>query len=190
MSYLPQSKFGDCQLCTAKNTNCIKRGKVLMCLSCARTQSTKKQIDKANERNKVRSLNTSDANKEVIGGRDVEQELWYIHRSKEMVGVCAECKSPSTKGDKTYWKYSICHILAKSLFPSVAKHPLNFIELCYFYNSHHTNMDNNGYEYVREKMPNAWKIIVVRFKAMYPVIKEKSKIPDCLLQELDPSNEI
>lgn len=115
-----------------------------------------------------------------------EQEQWYKDRNKEMTGRCVECGEKSTKGHFKYWKYSICHILPKSIFPSIATHPLNFIELCYFGNSHHSNMDNNGYEYVRENMPKTWKIIVDRFKEMFPLIKEKSKIPDILLQEIEP----
>lgn len=115
-----------------------------------------------------------------------EQEQWYKDRNKEMTGKCVECGGKSTKGHFKYWKYSICHILPKSIFPSIATHPLNFIELCYFENSHHSNMDNNGYEYVKENMPKSWKIIVDRFREMFPLIKEKSKIPDILLQEIEP----
>lgn len=121
----------------------------------------------------------------IVDASEVEQALWYIERSKEMTGKCAECLEKTCKGDSKYWKYSICHILPKAIFSSVKTHKLNFIELCYFGNSHHSNFDNNGYEYMAEKMPNAWKIVVERFKLMYPYIKEKSKIPDILLQQID-----
>lgn len=112
---------------------------------------------------------------------------WFLERHKEMTGRCVECGGKSTKGDRKYWKFSICHILGKSLFPSVATHPLNFIELCYFGNSHHTNMDNMGYEYVREHMPKTWKIIIERVEIMFPFIKEKSKIPEVIMQALPDS---
>lgn len=111
-----------------------------------------------------------------------ELELWFQDRSKEMVGVCAECGSATTKGSKKYWKYSICHILPKSIFKSVRTHPFNFIELCYFYNSHHSNLDNMGYEIAKKKMPKAWNIIVGRVAIMWNQIShsEKGKIPDVL----------
>lgn len=120
-----------------------------------------------------------------------EEELldeWFIERSKEMTGHCVECGEPSTKGNEKYWKFSICHILPKKIFKSIARHPLNFIEWCYFGKSHHTNADNNGFEWIKEHMPISWKIIVHRFKAMYPVIdkSERKNIPDILLQELEP----
>lgn len=113
---------------------------------------------------------------------------WFVDRSKEMTGKCVECGGKTTKGDKKYWKYSICHILPKRLFKSVETHPLNFIELCHFGNSHHANFDNLGFEYAKEKMPKAWAVIVTRFRAMYPAIapEERKFIPDILLQELEP----
>lgn len=116
-------------------------------------------------------------------------DLWFIERSKEMTGKCVNCRRPSTKGDPQYWKFSICHILPKALFPSVATHVLNFIELCFWDESCHSNFDNKGYEWTKEHMPKVWAIVVARFKAMYPSIAraERSKIPDILLQELDSS---
>jgi len=126
--------------------------------------------------------------KKKVDKKDTKnQDQWFIDRSKEMTGKCVECGGKSTKGDKTYWKFSICHILPKRIFKSVATHPLNFIELCHFGESHHANFDNLGFEYAKEKMQKAWVVIVARFKVMYPAIapEERKHIPDVLLQELD-----
>lgn len=146
-------------------------------------EKKKAQNQKSNLNSKIRSLTTSDKNKEIIQSKDVELELWYIHRSKELTGFCANCNGVTTKGDVKYWKYSIAHVMAKSTFGSVKTNVFNFVELCYFGNSCHANFDNNGYEYAREKMPLLWKIIIQRFKIMYPHIRERSKIPDALIQE-------
>lgn len=178
---IPNSKTGDCSQCDRKNVPVVKRGKLLYCkFSCAK----KEIMSRKKESSRLRATTSTAVNKSSINGKDVEQEVWYIDRSKEMTGRCVECGGKSTKGDPKYWKFSICHILAKSVFPSVAKHPLNFIELCFWGESHHTNMDSNGYAYVKENMPRAWKIIVTRFRKMYPSIIEKNKIPDVLLNEI------
>ena len=61
MSYLPQTKWGNCanKECGATNTEVIKVGKLLYCTNCRRDQKTKIQVQKANIRNKVRSLGTN-----------------------------------------------------------------------------------------------------------------------------------
>ena len=109
----------------------------------------------------------------------------FFEHAKTMTGVCSSCGGKTCKGDKKYQKYSQAHILAKSLYPSVADNLLNFVELCHFGNSCHANMDNNGYEYVAAKMPKLWEIIVQRVTKMLPLIKEKSKLPDILKQEVN-----
>lgn len=56
MSYLPQSKFGKCSNCGQDNTNVVKVKKDLFCIPCHQSNKTKVQIQKANVRQKVRSL--------------------------------------------------------------------------------------------------------------------------------------
>jgi len=56
MGIIPNSKQGDCSLCSSENVQCRKRGKDLICLNCCKAIDTKKQITKANDRNKVRGL--------------------------------------------------------------------------------------------------------------------------------------
>ena len=109
----------------------------------------------------------------------------FFEHAKTLTGKCANCGGKTCKGDIKYQKFSQAHILAKSLFPSVAANLDNFVELCHFGNSCHGNMDNNGYEYVAQKMPKLWAIIVERVNKMYPLIKEKSKLPDVLIQEIE-----
>lgn len=192
----------DCGKCGGVDVPGRKVGKVFMCLQKYNAMKGQDQFDKqvkkqkqrgnlSRNSGKVRQLAATDENKEILGSKtsqDVELQRWFIHRSKEMVGKCYECGEKSCKGDLRYWKFSVCHILAKSLYPSVATHPLNFVELCHFGQSHHANMDNNGYEYVSQKMPRTWELIIERIKLMYPSIKEKSKIPEIILQELKIKN--
>ncbi len=109
----------------------------------------------------------------------------FFEHAKTMTGVCSNCGGKTCKGDIKYQKFSQAHILGKALFPSVAANLDNFVELCHFGNSCHGNFDNNGYEYAAEKMPKLWEIIVQRVTKMIPLIKEKSKLPDILKQEVN-----
>jgi len=56
MNLIATSKFGDCVRCGEKETSCKKRGKDLICTSCCKIEDTKKQVEKANLRNRVRGL--------------------------------------------------------------------------------------------------------------------------------------
>jgi hypothetical protein len=113
------------------------------------------------------------------GGADLKR--WFEERRKELTGVCAHCGGRSCKDSDQYWKFSIAHILPKNIFKSVATHPLNYIELCFFNNSCHTNFDNKTLDIMDL---NCFSIVIDRFVDLYPVIdpKERRYIPDVLLQ--------
>jgi hypothetical protein len=53
---ISNSKYGDCSVCGDKDTAVRKRGKNLLCLNCCKIEDNKKQVQKANERNKIRGL--------------------------------------------------------------------------------------------------------------------------------------
>jgi len=113
-----------------------------------------------------------------------ELNRWFEDRRKEMTGICAHCGSASCKKDDNYYKFSIAHILPKRIFKSVATHPLNWIELCFWRNSCHTNMDNNTLDLIDL---NCFDTVIERFVAMYPQIdsKERRYIPEVLLQYVE-----
>lgn len=136
---------------------------------------------KRTDKNK-KSFSSSDDGNEARENKELE--TWFNDRKPEMTGQCYECGGKTTKDDVKIWKHSMAHILAKSIFDSVKTHPLNFVELCYYGNSHHTNFDNNGYEYAKVNMPKTYRLIVYRVSVMYPKIKEKDKIPDVLLNDV------
>ena len=74
------------------------------------------------------------------------------------------------------------------MFPSIKLHQENWIELCYFQNSCHTNFDNHMIELedVKYNWPEAWKEIVRKTIILYPVMAkdEKNKVPEILLNEI------
>lgn len=72
MGIIPQSKQGDCTCCPSKNVPCVKRGKDLICFPCKNLIDNKKQLAKASERNKLRSLITYERQEGIL---DSVQEL-------------------------------------------------------------------------------------------------------------------
>lgn len=118
----------------------------------------------------------------IVGSAELNR--WFNERRKELDGKCKHCGNPSCKNDEKYFKFSICHILPKAYFPSVATHPKNFIELCFWGNNCHGNMDNKMLDLTEM---NCWDEIVTKFCQMYPIIdaKEKKRIPKMLLQYME-----
>lgn len=119
--------------------------------------------------------------KKALGEDDTFKEKWFKARRKEMTGKCAHCGEPSCRDNNEYFRFSICHILSKNLFESVALHPLNWIELCHFGNSCHANLDNKMLDLIDL---HCFDTVIERFVAMYPAIDkaERKYIPDVLLQ--------
>ena len=114
-----------------------------------------------------------------------KEELWdwFKLRRKEMTGICAHCGNPSTKKDDDKFHFSIAHILPKSLFPSVSNHPDNWVELCFWGNSCHSNMDNKTLDIMDM---NCFDEIITKFSKMFKDIapEEKRRIPAILLEYL------
>lgn len=79
------------------------------------------------------------AQKELTG--ENELDLWYLARKYEMVDRCTEpgCTKRTNKFSEKYYRWSVCHIVPKSLVPSVATHFYNFVELC---QDHHNEYDS------------------------------------------------
>jgi hypothetical protein len=117
-------------------------------------------------------------------GDDKALDLWFDERRNDMDGKCHHCGGKSCKKDDKYFKFSIAHILPKAYFPSVATHPLNFIELCFWETNCHANMDNKVLDLTEM---NCWDEIVEKFVAMYPFIdkKERRRIPQVLMNYIE-----
>jgi len=113
-----------------------------------------------------------------------DQLEWFKARRKEMKGSCKHCGSKTTKDDDTKYHYSIAHILPKAYFPSVATHKDNWIELCFYNRSCHTNLDNGALDLMDM---NCFDEIITKFVSMYPSIakEERRRIPAILLEYLN-----
>lgn len=139
--------------------------------------------------NKAREPKGKPAPKPPGKGKPKEQapglDEWFADRHKEMTSKCAHCGQRSCKGDPLHYKKSIAHILPKALFPSIATHPDNWIELCFWApNSCHTNFDAHVLDLIQL---NCFDLIIERFLRIYPAIApaERRNIPATLLQYVD-----
>lgn len=118
---------------------------------------------------------------------DAELQAAFLMFRKKMKGKCEHCGGKSCKDDNKYWKHSAAHIFPKALFPSIKSHPLNFIELCFWEKSCHTNYDNGMIEPYELK---CWPKMQKSFITLYGLMtrEEKKRVPDCYLQLLTATN--
>lgn len=148
----------------------IKKKKVPL-----RNKSLKRQAEEAQE-------------KELRVGGDSVFDKWFEERRKEMTGKCVFCGGKTEKKNDVTYRNSIAHLLPKrpTMFPSIATHPDNWLELCFYGNSCHTNFDNSTISWELLADSNEWKMIVNKFKLVYPFIapEEHKNIPELLLKEL------
>lgn len=143
---------------------------------------TKAKVAARNKANKNLLSRKLHIEQNVVSG--AEMNMWHDERRKEAKGVCANCGGKTCKDNDTYYKFSNCHILPKEFFRSVKTHPLNCIELCYFGNGCHPQMDNKLLDLIDMA---CWNTIVERFVAMYPdiAINERRRIPQVLLNYIE-----
>ena len=116
----------------------------------------------------------------AVPKNNAELNRWFAERRKQMTGKCSHCGGATTKNSDIYFKHSLAHILPKAYFPSVATHPSNFIELCFWNKSCHTNFDNLTLDLIDL---NCYDEVIEKFLAMYPSIdkKERKRIPEALM---------
>lgn len=121
-------------------------------------------------------------------GGDNSLDLWFEARRLEMKGRCCLCGCKSEKNNDATYRNSIHHLLDKrpSMFPSVALNEDNWLEVCFYENSCHTNIHNLTITWELLHDSAEWKIIADKFKKIFPHIHpdEHKNIPELLLKEL------
>ena len=114
-------------------------------------------------------------------------DKWFEERRKEMTGKCVLCGGKTEKHNDATYKRSIHHLFdkRKNMFPSVALHPDNFLEVCFYGNSCHTNIHNGTITWELLKDSAEWSIIKEKFTRIYPYIavEERKNIPAVLLKD-------
>lgn len=121
-------------------------------------------------------------------GSDDALDVWFEERRKEMTGRCCLCSGKSEKHNDNTYRRSIHHLFDKrpTMFPSVATHPDNWLELCHFGNSCHDNIHNLTITMELLHDSAEWPMIVEKFKKVYPFIAESEtkNVHELLLKEL------
>lgn len=165
--------FPLCKSNSVRSGYCIGHAKVMEIPIKPKEQ---KPIPKISEKKKQQGIMVNTV-------EDAELEAAFLAFRKKMTGKCANCGGKSCKNDPKYWKFSAAHLLPKEHFPSIAKHPAVFIELCFWDQSCHTNFDNGMLDPTEMK---CWPQMVKQFKILYPLIakEERKRIPDCFMQTL------
>ena len=122
-----------------------------------------------------------DAERKARGGEDTELVKWYKRCQKMMSGNCWECGKIIETKNYEQAIHSICHILAKrkTVAPSVATHPLNWIELC---PDHHAKFDSISWD--ERETWGCWEEIRDRLIMVYEDIarEEKRHFPESVLK--------
>lgn len=112
---------------------------------------------------------------------DANYKLWMMLQVKKCKGVCLNC---GARFKPTH--FNVCHILPKAIFVSVKMHDDVWVELCAWGNgSCHGNMDNSTRGREMETL-KCFPLIIEKFIKVFPYVKEKAKIPDVLLQYVEP----
>lgn len=115
---------------------------------------------------------------EIKGAKgDDALDLWFEERRKEMTGKCCLCGGKTEKKSDEHYRKSIHHLFDKkpTLFPSVACHSDNWLELCFWGNSCHTNIHNRTITWELLHDSSEWTMIVAKFKRIYPFIAEPER---------------
>jgi len=118
--------------------------------------------------------------------KDLQAE-WFIEQVNNHTGICMECGGSTKNSIYVYAKACVAHVLPKrdNMFPSVATHKDNSLELCTTNGCHH-RYDNSWEDAAQMKV---WPIALEKFKKMLPAIApgERKYIPDVFLQEIEPA---
>lgn len=146
------------------------------------------KIKETKEQKPLKKISDKKA-KEIRGDDKSDLDKWFEERRAEMTGKCLFCQGKTEKDNDDTYKFSIAHLLPKrkNMFPSVACHPFNFLELCYYGNSCHSNFDNGiiTWEFLADS--KEFEVIAEKFKKIYPFITESEKrnLPEPLIKLIE-----
>lgn len=110
-----------------------------------------------------------------LAGTDSEMDLFFKSMRKTMKGRCLFCGADTLKKDDDKFHFSLAHLLPKATFKSIATHPSNIIELCFYNNSCHTNFDAGMITWEFIKDSKEWEIIKEQLLEILPLVAEEER---------------
>jgi len=109
------------------------------------------------------------------GGTDNEMDKFFSSQRRKMTGRCLFCNGRTNRDNEDTFHFCIAHLLPKRPidkggFPSVGTNEDNWIELCFYGNSCHTNFDNGKitWEFLRDS--KEWDIIKEKLLNVLPLV--------------------
>lgn len=168
-------QFPGCSFHPESNKYCARHQ---MYAGTAKAKAAPKPIAKVSEKKK-RALKEAKPKKDALAE-------WFTDKVSHLTGTCMECGGSTKNSIYVYAKACVAHVLPKrnTMFPSVATHEDNHLELCTENGCHH-RYDNSWEDAAEMKV---WPLAVEKFKKIFPYIApaERKNIPDILLQEIEP----
>lgn len=124
---------------------------------------------------KISKKKAKEMAEEKKAGTDGEMDLFFKSLRKGMKGKCLFCGGPTMKNDDEKFHFSLAHLLPKAIFKSIATHPDNIIELCFWGESCHTNFDNGKITWEFIKDSKEWEIIKEKLLTILPLVSEEER---------------
>ncbi len=140
------------------------------------TKKEKKAINKVSDKKR--------AEQKAAGDKDGLLDLFFEAMRKKCKGRCLFCNGKSEKDSDERYRFSIAHLLPKATFKSVATNEFNWIELCFYGESCHTNFDNGKISWEFIKDSKEWDIIKEKLLMVLPMVSQeerKNKLYDKLI---------
>lgn len=133
-----------------------------------------------------KKLAAKKAEKEARGGEDTDLQKWYKAIQPKLTGKCIRCGERYNHRNLTYAIAATAHVLPKrpEMFPSVATHPENYLELPGTCGCHNWYDNQASWEQIAQD--KIWPLVLEKFLLIEPSILERSKIPEVLAQEIPP----
>lgn len=137
----------------------------------------KKPIAKQSEKKKAEV-------KAIKGQGETPLDMWFEQRREEMTGKCVLCGGTTERYSDNTYRNSIHHIFEKrsEMFPSVSLNEDNWLEVCFWGNSCHTNIHNGTITWELLYDSAEWPMIWNKIQKVYPFIalEERKSIPEFL----------
>ncbi len=135
------------------------------------TKKTPKPIAKVSKKRAAQEARDREA------GTDGILDRWFEERRKELTGFCALCGGKSEKHNDETYRRSIHHLLEKrkNMFPSLAVHPVNFLEVCFYGNSCHQNIHGGKITWELLFDSQEWRIIKPKLEVLLPMCTAEEK---------------
>src|SRR3972149_8316442 len=95
---------------------------------------------------------------------------WFLSQRQTMTGICQHCGGKTMAVDKEAdikFHWSLAHLFEKSNFPTIATHPENVLELCYYSPSCHKAFDDKMLPITHL---NCFDEVVRKFCILYPLM--------------------